>query len=349
MATPKKLPSGNWRIRVFSHIDANGKKVYKSFTAPDKKKVMKLAHEFQDNKEEYPDKELTIAKAIADYIDSKEGVLSPSTIREYRRLQNKAYSSIETIYVSRVTSKDLQYFVSDLSRDHSPKSVRNIYSLLLSAIQMHTDKRYKVTLPQKEVINYSTPDDKEVRILLDNASDKLKLCIYLSAIGTLRRGEISALKYSDVLYDINAIYVHADMIKDKNNTWIYKPVPKNSSSVRKITLPKEIISLIGKGEQDDYIVSYNPDYITHKFCKLRNKLGLKCRFHDLRHYAATIRMYMGIPLKEIQAVGGWSSSATLQKVYVNQLKSKSVEYTKKANEYFEDNLLSNQKKNIKYF
>ena len=69
-------------------------------------------------------------------------------------------------------------------------------------------------------------------------------------------------------------------------------------------------------------------------------LGFKCRFHDPRHYSATIRMYMGIPLKEIQSIGGWSSTATLQKVYVNQLKSKSVEYIKKANQYFEENLLT---------
>lgn len=128
MATPKKLPSGSWRIQVFSHFDANGKRIYKSFTDKDKKKVIRMAHEFQDNKDEYHDTELTIAKALDDYISSKEGVLSPSTIREYRRMQAKAYDSIGTMYVSRVTSKDLQYFVSDLSRTRSPKTVRNIYN-----------------------------------------------------------------------------------------------------------------------------------------------------------------------------------------------------------------------------
>lgn len=341
MATPKKLPSGSYRIRVFSHIDENGKKIYKSFTDPDKKKVVKWAHEFQDNRHEieYQDTEITFAKALEDYISSKEAVLSPSTIREYRRAQKKEYSGINTLYVSRITSKDLQYFVSHLSRTKSPKSVRNIYTLALSAISMHTDKTFKVTLPQKEIIEYDTPDDREVKILLENASDKLKLCIYLSAIGTLRRGEICGLKYSDILRDMNAIYVHADVVQDQNNKWVYKPSPKNTSSVRRVMLPEKIIKLMGEGDPDDFILDMTPNSITSAFCKLRNKLGLKCRFHDLRHYAATIRMYMGIPMKEIQAVGGWSSPAVLQKVYVNQLKSKSVEYTKKANEYFEEKLL----------
>ena len=35
MATARKLPSGSWRVRVFSHTDASGKKVYRSFTCND--------------------------------------------------------------------------------------------------------------------------------------------------------------------------------------------------------------------------------------------------------------------------------------------------------------------------
>lgn len=340
MATPKMLPSGNWNIKVFSHFDKSGKRVYKSFTDPDKKKVIRLAHEFQDNKDEYHDQELTIAKALDEYISSKEGVLSPSTIREYRRLQAKAYDNIGTLYVSRTTSKDLQYFISDLSRTKSPKSVRNIYSLLAAALDMHTDKKFRVTLPQKNVPEYATPDSKQVRTLLDNASDKLRLCIYLSAIGTLRRGEICALKYKDVIRDKNIIYVHADMVQDKNGDWIYKSCPKNSNSVRHVELSSKIINMIDEGDPEDYIIGFTPGQITHRFIYLRNKLGLSCRFHDLRHYSATIRMYIGVPLKEIQFEGGWGSLETLEKSYLNRLKSESNEYRKKANKYFEDTLLS---------
>ena len=55
MATAKKLPSGSWRIRVFSHfaIGANGKKkrIYESFTVKDpskrgKKECGRLAAEW---------------------------------------------------------------------------------------------------------------------------------------------------------------------------------------------------------------------------------------------------------------------------------------------------------------
>ena len=43
MAEPKKMPSGNWRVRVFLGKDKDGKKKYKSITAPTKKEAKKAA------------------------------------------------------------------------------------------------------------------------------------------------------------------------------------------------------------------------------------------------------------------------------------------------------------------
>lgn len=37
MATPKKLPSGNWRMQVYIGKDENGKRLYRSITASSKK------------------------------------------------------------------------------------------------------------------------------------------------------------------------------------------------------------------------------------------------------------------------------------------------------------------------
>ena len=48
MATAKKLPSGSWRILVYSHTDQDGKRRYKSFTAPTKKEAEFLAADYQD-------------------------------------------------------------------------------------------------------------------------------------------------------------------------------------------------------------------------------------------------------------------------------------------------------------
>ena len=46
MPKPQKMPSGNWRVRVYDYTDKDGKKHYKSFTASSKKEAMFLASEY---------------------------------------------------------------------------------------------------------------------------------------------------------------------------------------------------------------------------------------------------------------------------------------------------------------
>ena len=54
------------------------------------------------------DRKLTVKDAIERYISSKEGVLSPSTIYGYRRMQRNRYESIEQLKVQELTSEDMQ-------------------------------------------------------------------------------------------------------------------------------------------------------------------------------------------------------------------------------------------------
>ena len=46
---PKKLPSGNWRVRVLEYTEPNGKRHYRSFTDPDKYTAVSMANEFLAN------------------------------------------------------------------------------------------------------------------------------------------------------------------------------------------------------------------------------------------------------------------------------------------------------------
>ena len=335
MATPKKLPSGNWRIRVYSHTE-NNKRVYVSFTAPTKAEANKMAAQFACNRKDFQKGDITILQAMNRYIEIKENVLSPSTLNEYKR-GIKNYESISNIRISQVDNDTLQSFVNEIAATHSPKSVRNIYSFLMSSIRMYSDKTYRVTLPQKEVIERNIPTDKDIQNLIDNASPKLKIAIILASEGTLRRGEICGLKYKDVLYDFNAVYVHSDVVKGTNG-WEYKEMPKNDTSVRRVVLPKEVIDLIGTGDDEEFIYPYKPNVLTQQFIKLRDKLGLKCRFHDLRHYAASILHAIGIPDQYIMERGGWSSDATLKSIYRNSLDDKSAHFTSIANDYFESKI-----------
>ena len=340
MAKAKKR-GGAWRVRVFSHYEiVDGKKVakYRSFSAPTKAGAEIKAAQFSGDKKRFKSCAFTVGEAVDRYIESKEAVLSPSTIRGYLA-NRKRIGPIEALRVDTISSDDLQRFVSCLSRELSPKSVKNIYTLVSSALAVYTDKSFRVTLPTRQPLSYNVPTDDQVQALIDNARDDVKLAIVLSAIGTCRRGEICGLKQKDVLRAQNAIYIHTDMVYTKENKWIHKEIPKTSESIRVVTLPIWVMNMIPEGDPEEYIINSTPAAISDYFARLTKTLGFKCRFHDLRHYAASILHAIGVPDQYIMERGGWATDSTLKAVYRNTLSDKSKEYTDKANDYFTEKLV----------
>lgn len=89
---PKKkknaLPSGSYRVQVLDYVDADGKRHYRSFTAPSKKEAQMLAEEWKLNKKKGIKEpvDLTVSEAVERYLNAKEGVLSPSTMKAYTSL-----------------------------------------------------------------------------------------------------------------------------------------------------------------------------------------------------------------------------------------------------------------------
>ena len=334
MPTAKRLPSGSYRVKVYSHKEGD-KKVYLSFTAPTKKEAELKAAEWKMDKKHRLQSDLTVKEAIQGYIDAKEGVLSPSTVRGYLKMLNNNYEKIQDTRISKLTSETVQKFVSDLSKDKSPKTVRNVYGLLVSAVGLYLpDMAFKVTLPQKNVKKAVSPSNEDISTLYKQASLELKKCIALSAFGSLRRGEICALTYSDLKE--NVISVTKDMVQTKDNKWIVKDIPKTSASIRTAKLPQKVVDLLGSGKDNEKIIKYkNPGSITQCFTKLRDRLGLDIHFHLLRHYYASIGAILGIPDTYLEDFGGWSrGSSVMKSVYQNNITSMSDYFSDKMTEHF---------------
>ena len=339
MATAKKLPSGNWRVQVFSHKDENGKNKYISFTAPTKVEAQRKAAEFQANKF-YEDKpqDVTIKYAIESYIDARQNSISPKTRLTYKSYM-QYYTPLINIRIGSLSTLDLQRFVDNLNKTLNPKTVKNVYSLLKSSIEQYTDRSFKVKLLPVREPKRHIPTDADVKVMLEKANPNLKIAIVLGSNG-MRRGEIASLKYKDILYDFNAIYIHSDLVLGEEG-WEYKDPPKTPGSVRRLTLPKEVIEMLGHGDPEEYVLGILPSTITSDFINLRNKLGLKCRFHDLRHYMASILHAIGVPDVYIMERGGWTSDNVLKSVYRNSLSDKSIHFTSVANDYFMNKIMGN--------
>ena len=187
MATAKKLPSGSWRIRVFDYQDINGKKHYKSFTCDDKsakgkRKCELMAAEWAANKEAMlcnSISNITLQQCFDNYIASKENILSPATIRGYKQMYTY-FSTIMDIKLTKINQKLVNHFVNDLSRTHSPKTVRNAHGFLSSALRASgCDINLNTKLPQAIQPVYTLPSDSDIKALTDYFSEHDKECLLL--------------------------------------------------------------------------------------------------------------------------------------------------------------------------
>ena len=335
MATCKELPSGLWNIRGYYKNPITGEVFRPSFTAASKTEAKRMYREWENTKDtETEARDMTVAECVEKYITVKTSALSPATIAGYRRIQRNRFDLIGSRKIKDLTDADLQSYVSAMCEKYSPKTVRNSYALLISSVNMFSKKQFSVTLPALIPREYHIPGDEDVRELIKSASDTLRLAICLAAIGTLREGEISAVYYRDVDYENGGLWVRRDMVKDERGNWIIKEMPKTASSVRFVPLPESVMKMIGTGEPDELIYKQRPTTTNHNFARLRDKLGLKCRFHDLRHYSASILHAIGVPDQYIMERGGWRSDNVLKAVYRNTLSEQSVKFARISNEHF---------------
>ena len=305
---PKQLPSGSWRVQV----QKDGKRY--SFTSKDKETAKENARTFLKVKADVT--AMPLGDAIDSYIELKRNVLSPSTIKGYEQIRQAYLPELMKIPIQELNSIVMQRAINVISANHSPKTVRNIYGLISSVIKLYAPAlSFAVRLPQKRRVVYNLPTTQEVaQMVAESFTEDLRTAILLAAFCGLRRGEIIALTSDDIIGD--TIHVNKAAVYDSEGNTVIK-TPKTYCSDRYVTVPDVVKEhLAGKV---DKICPIGLSTLTRQFVTLRKRLGLSCRFHDLRHYYASFQHAIGVPDQYIMQSGGWQSDAILKSVYRNTL------------------------------
>lgn len=340
MATARKLPSGNWRVRIPAEKDEFGKWKYKSFTAATKKEAEYLANSYsRSNKESRNSYDMLLKDAYTRYIESRIDILSPNTIVGYFKCSRNDFPELMEKKIGQLTQEEIQRAVGRMAKTHSPKSVRNSHGLLSAVLKEYrSDFILHTRLPQKVKPKIYVPTDREIKTVEEYVKGRsMEIPFLLATFGPMRREEICAVTFGDLKG--NKININKAYAKNYKGSWILKG-PKTENGYREISFPQFVIDKIkekGIGSPEDRICPMFPTTLTNYWILARKKLDINqsMRFHDLRHYAASRMHAMGIPDQYVCDRGGWDI-ISLQQIYQHILTDHVDDFTDKINATFSE-------------
>ncbi|WP_411329246.1 tyrosine-type recombinase/integrase [Blautia hansenii] len=356
MATGKKLPSGSWRVQVYSHTEeipqpdgtTKKKRVYKSFTSDipgpkGKRDVERQAADWAAKKEEVLKvKNITLGTAIDKYIESKDAVLSVTTISDYKKKRKNSFKFLMDVPIRDITTEMLQEAVNQEAKRKSQKkpsetisakTVKNEYGLITATLNTYRkDLNCSVTLPKyhRQIKELNTPD--AIFSIFEGTDIELPvlLAMWLSFSMSEIRGLTKSKSISGDYITIHEVLVSAD------NKDVIKSTGKVQTRLRRHKMPPYIKSLIDK-VPGDIIAPMTYNKIHHKFDKLIEQSGIPhMTFHDLRHINASVMAMLNIPEKYAQERGGWKTPHVMKNVYTHTFSKERKEVDNKIDRYFEN-------------
>jgi len=333
MPKAKKLPSGSWRVRVYSYIDQDGKQHYKSYTADTKKEAELLALSASNAS----NPSITFKQAAEKYITDRSAVLSPRSVTSYKTHIKNHAQRLMGMRVDRITQADIQKAINEDAAHLSPKTIRDIHGFVSAVMgSVRPDFALKTALPKKIRTKINVPPSEDVDKLIDIIKETdLYLPVLLAAFGPMRRGEVCALRMEDI--NGNIVHVCRNMVLAPDHSWIEK-APKSYAGDRYIPYPDFVRDAwLRTGIKSGHIVTMTPDQLTNRFGRTIRRSGINVfRFHDLRHYSASIQHALGIPDAYIMQRGGWGSDRTLKAVYRHALEDETTTTDDRVNQFFSD-------------
>lgn len=298
-------------------------------------------------------KELTFEQYSEIFIQKHcEGNIGLVTIKNYKRLLRDIMPYLGSYKLDKITPAMLDTMYQKLRKGQKGKelsynSMYDYYKLINAMFNqaikwefLDKNPNLKSNKPKKDIIDrkfYDLEQVKEFLSCLDNECIKYKALLTLALDSGARRGEISALRWSDIDFEANTLKI--DKSLKVVNGVLDEKKPKTNSSNRVIILSNATMKVMKeyKEWQDNYIkelgnkwkgtnrifTAENGEYMHPSTCykiftKVTKKYNLEhIRFHDLRHTSASVLIHKGVNIKAVSQRLGHSSINITSDIYTH--------------------------------
>ena len=293
--------------------------------------------------------------------------IRPTTADSYHRgIESHVIPRIGEIKLKELTSRDIQKLYKDLQENGrlrkskkqqsglSNATVRGIHMMLHNALDRAVKERLILRNPtedciipkiQKQEMKILHPEDMKVYL---EAADKRGVLpmFYLELVTGIRKGELTALLWSDLDEGKRTISVSKQAVGDRNrNVTISRP--KTENSVRKISIPLSAVELLRQEHKkhpgNPWMFPspktgemYHPDSIAKLHEKIPRDTGMKhIRFHDLRHTFATMALQNGVDVKTVSSMLGHYDAGFTLRTYTHATRQMQEQAAEKMGNFME--------------
>lgn len=261
-------------------------------------------------KEDKPKEKGTFESFARRYVDSKDKILSPASIRTYNMLIDRLSDGLKATNIYDITQEQIQKEINNYSIDHAPKTVRALHGFISSVLNMYRPQMtLKTALPRLQKEKGYQPTTEDIKRVLEAVrGSEYSVPFQLGILG-LRRGEICALTLDDLKG--NELTINKTVVYNKG--WMIKQAAKTDESNRVIYVPDKLADEI---KTKGVIYDGDPKRLNKHLQRIQTQLDIPTfRFHDLRHYFASYASTLGIPEADIMAMGGWKSDHVFKSIY----------------------------------
>lgn len=294
----------------YADFTIGGKRRRVSLRTKDKKVAILRAAKMADDTQAERAGKITLEAFLTKYRAFMQATRKKGTIEHFERALRKFLAFNPVKFLDEITPAVLDAWAiaekSKIKKDNAAGLNRNVRALKTA---MRQAEFWELMPPQnwrkvskfkesKGRVEFHTPE--EIRQILSIFDADWKLVVLLGCRAGLRRGEIAALKWQDVDFAKNQLYV----APNKTDNFRYIPIAadlKNALKAAKKRAKIDYVVEVGKERKSKY-------FLTAFYSKeTKEKITFHCFLHKLRHTFASHLVQAGVDLYRVSKLLGHKS------------------------------------------
>ena len=321
----RKLPSGSWQITIMDGYKPDGKRKFKSFTAPKLEEAKRLKREYERRKDAgmLTAMDYSFSEWADFWFEHHKNMISQTTQEGYAYTLRNLKNHYGRKKLTDIRAYDIEQYLLKLVRDgKSSSTVAQSRGMLFQIFRMAVanDILIKNPVAHAEKIRRAPPKPKEAftadevrKLMKELPENKIGWTIRLMLATGMRTQELLALEPRHIAKDGSSINIAQAVVMEKGSP-VIGPT-KTHTSMRTVPVPEMVRycacnlrntkeRFIWEGGKVDK--PCNPTYFRSQFKEALGAIeGMRILTpHCCRHTYVTQMLALGVDPKTIQAMVG---------------------------------------------